>query len=46
MTVNSTVPGPTIHVYYGEFVVVKVINLMDENTTVHFHGFNALANSL
>ena len=39
VTVNGTVPGPTLRVAPGQRVEVTVYNAMqDEDTTVHWHG--------
>ena len=39
VTVNGTVPGPTLRVAPGQRVEVTVLNAMqDEDTTVHWHG--------
>ena len=39
VTVNGTVPGPTIRVEVGTLVEVKVFNsLVNESTLVHWHG--------
>ena len=41
ITVNGTVPGPTIRVNLGQTVKVTVINEMeDELGVVHWHGFD------
>ena len=41
ITVNGTVPGPTIRVNLGQTVQVTVINEMeDELGVVHWHGFD------
>ncbi|CZR56712.1 related to laccase precursor [Phialocephala subalpina] len=39
LTVNGTVPGPTIIADWGDTVVVHVTNAMENNGTgIHFHG--------
>ena len=39
MTFNGTVPGPLIHLREGDDVTIRVTNTMDEDTSVHWHGF-------
>ena len=36
--VNGSVPGPTLTVYEGDWVVVDVQSTLDVPTTVHWHG--------
>ncbi|MEE4198697.1 MAG: multicopper oxidase domain-containing protein [Bacteroidales bacterium] len=38
MTVNGSIPGPTLHFTEGEYAVIYVKNEMDEETSVHWHG--------
>ncbi|KAL3640737.1 sphingosine N-acyltransferase lac1 [Castilleja foliolosa] len=38
LTVNGKYPGPTIIVYEGDNVQVKVTNKVATNTTIHWHG--------
>lgn len=38
MTINDTVPGPTLNWQEGEDVVVNVKNSSDEDTSIHWHG--------
>ena len=38
IAVNGTVPGPTLIVDEGDWVVVTVTNLMGDGTTLHWHG--------
>ena len=38
MTVNGTIPGPTIRFTEGDYAVIYVENIMDEETSVHWHG--------
>ena len=41
ITVNGTVPGPTLRVKLGQWVNVQVINqLTDDLTLIHWHGFD------
>lgn len=37
---NGSIPGPTIHVYTGDFVNIRVINHLLESTSVHWHGLD------
>lgn len=37
ITVNGTIPGPTLHFTEGEDVTIHVTNNMDEYTSVHWH---------
>lgn len=32
---NGSTPGPTIHVYTGDYVNIRVINRLPESTSVH-----------
>lgn len=38
ITVNGTIPGPTLHFREGEDVTIRVTNHLDEPTSVHWHG--------
>ncbi len=38
MTVNGSIPGPTLAFTEGEQAVIHVINKMDVETSVHWHG--------
>ncbi|SRX55075.1 multicopper oxidase domain-containing protein [Aequorivita sp. CIP111184] len=38
MTVNGTVPGPTLEFTEGEYAVIYVKNEMSVETSVHWHG--------
>jgi len=38
MTVNGTIPGPTLEFTEGEYVVIYVKNEMSVETSVHWHG--------
>jgi hypothetical protein len=38
MTVNGTIPGPTLRFAEGEYAVIYVKNEMDIETSVHWHG--------
>ncbi|MGL4346240.1 MAG: multicopper oxidase domain-containing protein [Cellulosilyticaceae bacterium] len=35
---NGSTPGPTIHVFPGDKVKIRVINHLPERTSVHWHG--------
>lgn len=37
---NGTMPGPTIVVFPGDFVEIKVFNRLPEDTSVHWHGLD------
>ncbi len=37
-TINGTVPGPTLHWREGDTVTLRVKNLLDEETSLHWHG--------
>jgi FtsP/CotA-like multicopper oxidase with cupredoxin domain len=38
MTVNGTIPGPTLEFTEGEYAVIYVKNEMSEETSVHWYG--------
>lgn len=38
ITVNGTIPGPTLHFQEGEDVTIRVTNHLDETSSVHWHG--------
>jgi FtsP/CotA-like multicopper oxidase with cupredoxin domain len=38
MTVNGTIPGPTLEFTEGEYAVIYVKNEMSVETSVHWHG--------
>ncbi|CAN6584840.1 unnamed protein product [Malus baccata var. baccata] len=42
LTVNGEYPGPTIAVYEGDHLEIKVTNRIAENTTIHWHGVRQL----
>ena len=37
---NGSIPGPTIQVYPGDYVNIRVINKLPEPTSVHWHGLD------
>ncbi len=37
-TINGTVPGPLLHLYEGQDVLIRVTNALREDTSVHWHG--------
>ncbi|MEN6312872.1 MAG: copper oxidase [Clostridiaceae bacterium] len=37
---NGSMPGPTIQVYPGDYVNIRVINKLPEPTSVHWHGLD------
>ena len=39
LTINGTIPGPTLHFTDGEHVVIHVTNKTDEPASIHWHGF-------
>ncbi len=38
ITINGTIPGPTLFFTDGDEALIHVINKMDEDTSVHWHG--------
>jgi len=40
MTLNGSVPGPTLRVQQGDQVVVHVINHLSVSTSIHWHGIS------
>ncbi|XP_047946827.1 laccase-14-like [Salvia hispanica] len=38
LTVNRQFPGPTIYARRGDVVLFDIINLSDQNITIHWHG--------
>lgn len=37
---NGSMPGPTIQVYPGDYVNIRVINKLAEPTSIHWHGLD------
>lgn len=37
---NGSIPGPTIQVYPGDYVNIRVINHLPEATSIHWHGLD------
>lgn len=37
---NGSIPGPTIQVYPGDYVNIRVYNKLPEATTIHWHGLD------
>jgi len=37
---NGSMPGPTIQVYPGDYINIRVINRLPEATSVHWHGLD------
>ena len=37
---NGSMPGPTIQVYPGDYINVRIINKLPEPTSVHWHGLD------
>ena len=38
MTINGSIPGPTLRFKEGEYAVIYVKNELEEETSVHWHG--------
>jgi CopA family copper-resistance protein len=38
MTINGSIPGPTLEFNEGDLAIINVTNKMDEETSVHWHG--------
>ena len=38
MTINGSIPGPTLRFKEGGYAVIRVTNRMDVETSVHWHG--------
>lgn len=38
MTINGSIPGPTLRFTEGEYAVIYVKNEMDKETSIHWHG--------
>ena len=38
MTINGTIPGPTLRWREGEEVTIRVTNRLKEDTSIHWHG--------
>ena len=38
MTINGSIPGPTLEFTEGEYAVIHVKNEMSEETSIHWHG--------
>ncbi|MHB1105070.1 MAG: multicopper oxidase domain-containing protein [Lutibacter sp.] len=38
MTINGSIPGPTLEFVEGEYAVIYVKNNMDVETSIHWHG--------
>lgn len=43
-TVNASVPGPLVRLQEGEDAVLSVTNLLDEDSSIHWHGLILPAN--
>ncbi|MCL4440940.1 MAG: multicopper oxidase domain-containing protein, partial [Firmicutes bacterium] len=37
---NGSIPGPTIQVYPGDYVYIRVYNRLPEATSIHWHGLD------
>ncbi|QHO54062.1 laccase-4 [Arachis hypogaea] len=42
VTVNGKFPGPTLYAREGDNVLVKVVNRVNHNVTIHWHGIRQL----
>lgn len=38
MTINSSIPGPTLEFMEGDLAIINVTNKMDVETSIHWHG--------
>ncbi len=38
MTINGSIPGPTLRFLQGDYAVMHVTNRMDVETSIHWHG--------
>ncbi|MFD2512466.1 multicopper oxidase domain-containing protein [Pontibacter locisalis] len=38
MTINGSIPGPTLRFKLGDYAVLNVTNKMDKETSIHWHG--------
>jgi FtsP/CotA-like multicopper oxidase with cupredoxin domain len=38
MTINGSIPGPTLRFHEGDYAIIYVRNEMDVETSVHWHG--------
>ena len=38
MTINGSIPGPTLEFTEGEYAIIYVKNMMSEETSIHWHG--------
>jgi CopA family copper-resistance protein len=44
VTINGSVPGPTLRWRQGDTVTLRVTNTLDEDTSIHWHGILLPAN--
>jgi CopA family copper-resistance protein len=44
LTINGSLPGPTLHWREGDTVTLRVSNALDEDTSIHWHGILLPAN--
>jgi CopA family copper-resistance protein len=44
LTINGTLPGPTLRWREGDTVTLRVTNALDEDTSIHWHGILLPAN--
>jgi len=38
ITINGSIPGPLLRFREGENVIIRVRNMLDEDTSIHWHG--------
>ncbi|RJQ17701.1 MAG: copper oxidase [Nitrospiraceae bacterium] len=38
MTINGSIPGPTLYLTEGDIAKIRVHNRLDEETSIHWHG--------
>ncbi|TPE41512.1 multicopper oxidase domain-containing protein [Pontibacter mangrovi] len=38
MTINGSIPGPTLRFKIGDYAVIRVTNKMPKETSIHWHG--------
>lgn len=38
MTINDSIPGPTLRFHKGDVAIIHVRNEMDVETSIHWHG--------
>ena len=38
LTINGTIPGPVVELYEGRKAALRVVNHLNEDTSIHWHG--------